>query len=118
MEIIGHEYTRERLLGDVLLEPSYKVIASPAYKTRVLAALEEELRTTEAGDRETMELKLVTLKRDLKALGKVAPTPPNTTLVRKLTLSRGSREIQIHHSGRGHTGGDVVVFTGDLLLAS
>ena len=42
-----------------------------------------------------------------------------------MTLYRSSREIQIHHLGRGHTGGDVVVllpeekvvFTGDLLYA-
>ena len=29
VEIIGHEYTRERLLGDVLNEPTYSVIGQP-----------------------------------------------------------------------------------------
>ncbi len=126
VEIIGHEYTRERLLGDVLSEPSYTVIASPAYKIRGLAALKEELERAEALNREQVELEVATLKRHVKALGEVVPTPPTTTLLRKLTLFRGSREIQIHHLGRGHTGGDVVVFlpaervvfTGDLVLAS
>ena len=126
VEIIGHEYTRERLLGDVLSEPSYRVIASEARQTRVLATMEEELETVEAADREAMESQLATIRRHLKALGEVTPTPPNTTLLRKLSLFRGSREIQMHHLGRGHTGGDVVVFlpaekvlfTGDLLLAS
>ena len=43
-----------------------------------------------------------------------------------MTLYQGNREIQLHHFGRGHTGGDVViflpqeriVFTGDLMLLS
>ena len=46
------------------------------------------------------------------------------TLSERLTLYRGGREIEILFLGRGHTGGDVVVFlpkerivfTGDLLL--
>jgi cyclase len=54
------------------------------------------------------------------------PTPPNTTLSDKLTLYRGGREIQLLFFGRGHTGGDVVVYlpaerillSGDLLLES
>jgi cyclase len=52
------------------------------------------------------------------------PTPPNLTLTDKMTLYRGGREIQLMFFGRGHTGGDVVVylpaekilFSGDLLL--
>ena len=54
------------------------------------------------------------------------PTPPNMTLSDSLTLYRGSREIQLLYFGRGHTGGDVVVYlpaekiliAGDLLLES
>jgi glyoxylase-like metal-dependent hydrolase (beta-lactamase superfamily II) len=54
------------------------------------------------------------------------PTPPNMTLSDSLTLHAGSREIQLLYFGRGHTGGDVVVYlpaekvliAGDLLLES
>ncbi len=53
------------------------------------------------------------------------PTPPTTTLSERMTLFRGGIEIQLLYFGRGHTGGDVVVYlpaerilmTGDLLLA-
>jgi glyoxylase-like metal-dependent hydrolase (beta-lactamase superfamily II) len=53
----------------------------------------------------------------------VRPTPPTVTLDHRLTLFRGSREIRLEFFGRGHTGGDVVVYlpaervliTGDLL---
>ena len=37
-------------------------------------------------------------------------TPPNVTLVDRMTLFRGDREIRLLYLGRGHTGGDVVVY--------
>ena len=51
--------------------------------------------------------------------------PPTVTLRTEMTLHRGSREIQLRFLGRGHTGGDVVVFlpreriviTGDFLTS-
>ena len=54
----------------------------------------------------------------------LVPTPPNTTMTDRMTLFRDGREIQILFFGRGHTGGDIVIylpeekilFTGDLLL--
>lgn len=64
----------------------------------------------------------------MNAIDEVDPTPPNITLAEKLTLfqvvANGSREIQLLHFGRAHTGGDVVVylpqdgivFTGDMML--
>ena len=126
VEIIGHEYTRERLLADPRKEPAYLVIGSEAYENRVIAAMEETLATADDQQRESLQGQLATLRRHVTALGELEPTPPTTTLVRKLTLFRGSREIQMHHLGRGHTGGDVVVFlpaekvvfTGDLLYSS
>ena len=124
IEIIGHEYTRQRLLGDVLQEPTYSVIGGEEYQASAIASLEEQLEGADEEGRASLEAQISTLKRHLKGLGEVEPTPPNTTLVRKLTLHRGQREIQIHHLGRGHTGGDVVVFlpserivfTGDLFF--
>ena len=59
----------------------------------------------------------------INELDEVEPTPPNVTFTDRLSIFRGSREIQLFHPGRGHTGGDVLVylpkervlFTGDLL---
>lgn len=53
----------------------------------------------------------------------IKPTPPNVTYSSKMILNKGSREIQLLFLGRGHTGGDTVVFlpkerivcTGDLM---
>ena len=64
----------------------------------------------------------------MNAIPEVVPTPPNITLEDKMTLFQvvpeGSREIQLLHFGRAHTGGDVViylpkekvVFTGAMML--
>ena len=126
VEIIGHEYSRQRLMGDVLSEPTYAVISGEEYQKNQIAALEKQVAEAADEQKELLEEQLGALLRHTKALGEVVPTPPNTTLVRKLTLHRGAREIQIHHLGPGHTGGDVVVFlpsekvvfTGDLLPAN
>lgn len=126
-EIIGHEYTRERLLGDVLNERSYLAFGTPeAQRTGVLAPLEELAAAAEGEEKQALEAQLTMVRRHIESLGEVEPTPPNTTLTEKMTLFRGGREIQLLHLGRGHTGGDVVVylpaekvvFTGDLLYAS
>ena len=123
VETIGHEYTRARLLGDVLNQPTYLGMGSPVVQQQKIDGLREKLSTASAEEKESLEAQIATQERHLKALDEVEPTPPNTTLLRKMTLHRGSREIQLHHLGRGHTGGDVVVFlpaekvafTGDLL---
>ena len=125
VEIIGHEYSRDRLLGDVLQSETYLVIGGEGYQKTKIRALEEQIARVKKDKRKLLASQLATLKRHTKSLGEVKPIPPNTTLVRRLTLHRGQREIQIHHLGRGHTGGDVVVFlpaekvifTGDLLPA-
>lgn len=124
-QIIGHEFTRTKLLGDPLSESTYQVIGSVEYEESVVAALEERLAAAEGDERETLEAQIAMMKRHVESLRNVEPTPPNVTLQYKLTLFRGGREIQLLHLGRGHTGGDVVTylpaegiaFTGDLFYA-
>jgi glyoxylase-like metal-dependent hydrolase (beta-lactamase superfamily II) len=73
------------------------------------AKLEQQLQNQQAFGRQIAETK---------------PTPPTVTLTDHMTLFRGDREIRLLYLGRGHTGGDVVVYlpkervlcTGDLLV--
>ena len=73
----------------------------------------------------TLQTQISIAENNRAAQAELKPTPPNVTLTDHLTLFRGSREIQIRFLGRGHTGGDVVVFlprervvvTGDFLTA-
>jgi len=98
VQIIGHEFTHEMLVNGGSVGRSYKRFAD--WFASVPGGMEgqEGLR----------------------------PTAPNMTLSDSMTLHRGAREIRLLFLGKGHTGGDVVVYlpaekiliTGDLLLES
>jgi cyclase len=96
VEVIGHEYTYEMLVDGSSMGRTYQDYT--------------DWIASEPGGAEGQK--------------GLIPTPPTATLSDKMTLFRGDREIQLIFFGRGHTGGDVVVylpaekilFTGDLLL--
>lgn len=122
--IIGHEYTAEKLAADPLSGNTYQVIGSPEVQGQILAGLDSQLvDATDDDARAALEMQRAALVRHIAALGEVVPTPPNVTFNDRMSVRSGSREIQLLHLGRGHTGGDVVVylpaekvaFTGDLL---
>ncbi len=130
IEIIGHEFTRKKLngeIGNVLEESTFHSFSDPvpalvANLQRQAAAESDPARKAQLLERHRVQSEY------MNAIGEVQPTPPNITLESKMTLfqvvANGSREIQLHHFGRAHTGGDVViflpqdrvVFTGDMML--
>ena len=121
--IVGHEYTVVKLSGDPMSEPTFMNFAAAVEP--VIQDLEEKLRAeTDAGKRAALEGELQVQRAHRTALGETTPIPPNLSMRERLTLHRGERLIELHFLGRGHTGGDVVVFlpeekllfTGDLLL--
>ena len=93
VEIIGHEFTRKKLLGDVLHEATYLNNGSPATQQRGIATLETQIAKATGDEKVKLEGRLGMLKRHIQELAEVRPTPPNVTLTSKLTLHRGSREI-------------------------
>ena len=123
VDIIGHEFTRRKLTGDVLERGMFadlvkglpkqiddlKARAASEADPAVKARLAQQVPVQTAFANSLKELKL---------------TPPNVTLVDRMTLFRGDREIRLLYLGRGHTGGDIVVYlpkekvlcTGDLLV--
>lgn len=122
-DIIGHEYTRARLAGDILQRGMF---------ADLLRALPQQLadlqaRATAEPDpaaRARLEQQLRAQQRFANDVKETRPTPPNITVNERMTIFRGDREIQLLHVGRGHTGGDIVVYlprervlcTGDLLV--
>ncbi len=130
VEIIGHSFTRQKLsreAGSVLEEMTFRSFSDGVPTT--VANLERQAAAEQDPDRRTQLEARARVQRDyMNAIPEVMPTPPNITLEEKMTLfqvvSRGSREIQLLHLGRAHTGGDVVVylpqervvFTGDMML--
>ena len=130
VEIIGHEFTRAKLngeIGNVLEENTFRSFSDPVPGT--VANLERQVAQESDPARRAELQERHRVQRDyMNAIGEVVPTPPNITLAEKMTLfqavANGSREIQLLHFGRAHTGGDVVVylpqervvFTGDMML--
>jgi cyclase len=123
VDIIGHEYTRRRLIGDILQRGLFADLLNGLPKQledlKARAAAEQD----PAGkSRLAQQLRVQTAFA--ASLNDLKPTPPNLTLDDHLTLFRGDREIRLLYLGRGHTGGDVVVYlpkervlcSGDLLV--
>jgi len=126
VDIIGHEFTRQMLLGN-------KSIGMPLYRGYVTGLPQqiETLRQRAAAEADparkaTLQNQLQAAESNAASQAELRPTPPNVTLRTEMTLYRGDREIQIRHLGRGHTAGDVVVYlprekvvmTGDFLTSA
>ena len=123
VDIIGHEYTRRKLTGDVLDKGMFADLLRGLpkqiddLKARAAAEADPAVKARLAQQVPVQTAFAASLK-DLKV------TPPNVVIDDRLTLYRGDREIRLLYLGHGHTGGDLVVFlpkekvlcTGDLLV--
>jgi cyclase len=122
-DIVGHEYTRQRLAGDILQKGMFADLL--ANLPRQL----DDLRTRAGAEQDAqakarLEQQLAGQQAFAQQIRETKPTPPNITMNERMTLFRGDREIRLLHFGRGHTAGDVVVYlpkervvcTGDLLV--
>jgi glyoxylase-like metal-dependent hydrolase (beta-lactamase superfamily II) len=122
--IIGHEFTHATLAAAPLEDPGYE--RGVAQVRRAMTGLSERIESAEdQTERDQLEAELELVSAHLDDWDEIAPIPPNVTMNDRMTLHRGTREIQVLFLGRAHTGGDVVVyfpqdkvvFTGDLALA-
>lgn len=122
--IIGHEFTHRKLATAPLDDPGYK--RGVAQVLSAMSRLGERIESAEDHtERQQLEAEGELLSAHLDDWDEIAPVPPNVTMNDRLTLHRGTREIQVLFLGRAHTGGDLVVyfpqdkvvFTGDLALA-
>jgi cyclase len=125
VDIIGHEFTRQMLLGSKSIDmPLYK-----NYRDGIPGQI-EDLKTRIAADADPtrkamLQTQLQAAENNRVSQAELKPRPPNVTLQTQMTLYRGDREIQIRFLGRAHTAGDVVVYlpkekvviTGDMLTA-
>ncbi len=125
VEIIGHEYVRRQLSSNVLQQRTNRSFSAlipgqiEQLKAQVAAA-------SDPAERSRLESALRVQEAHANAIAETVPTPPNVTYTDAMTLHKGGREVQLHHVGRGHTGGDTlvflpderIVFTGDFFLGS
>lgn len=121
VEIIGHEFTRKALAnGGSQMGLIFDRWVAPL-ESQVEAL---RIRASEANDASVSE-NLEFQEEYLRATQLVVPTAPNVWFSDTLVLERGGRQIHLLFLGKGHTGGDVVVYlpaekvlvTGDLLTS-
>jgi cyclase len=125
VEIVGHEWVRRMHLSNVLQQRTNRSF------TAGLPGQIEEMKkriaqTTDAQERGRLETTLRVTEAHWSAVQQVVVKPPNVTYTSSMTLHKGAREVQVHFVGRGHTGGDTIVylpaerivFTGDFFLGS
>ncbi len=124
VEIIGHRFTRDQLVSGASKRGRGWELFVESVPDRI-AAIEARIAEEEdAGEKTELERQLGIQESYLAATNAIVATPPTMTLTERMTLTRGGREIQLLFFGRGHTGGDVVVYlpeervlaTGDLVV--
>lgn len=124
VEIIGHEFTRKMLVeGSSKAGRSYPMFIG-AIPSQIEQTKKQIASATDDAARTKLRTQLAVQENYLTATNAVIVTPPTVTLADSMTLHRGGREIRLLFLGRGHTGGDVVVYlprerviaTGDLLV--
>ncbi len=124
VEIIGHEFTRQMILaGSSKGGRSYNFFIGglPAQ----IEKMKQQIAAAKPDERTKLQEQLAVQENELAATAAVKPVAPTVTMTQSMTLFRGNREVRLLFLGRGHTGGDIVVFlpkervliTGDLMTA-
>lgn len=124
VEVIGHDHVRRMHLGNVLEQRTNRSFT--AVIPEQIERLDQQLAAADAPERARLETDLRILRAHRTALQETVVSPPNVTYSDTMTIHKGGREVQLHFVGRGHTGGDTIVylpveriaFTGDFLLGA
>ncbi len=128
VQIIAHDYVRQAIEKfDILHNEPFRSSTRNAPQAMIDRFTRQLAAEQDPGRKAVLQKKLADTQAAAKAfvgdIKEIKPTPPNVTYTDKLVLHRGGREIQLLFLGRGHTGGDTVVFlpkerivaTGDLM---
>jgi glyoxylase-like metal-dependent hydrolase (beta-lactamase superfamily II) len=109
VEIIGHEYIRKMHLSNVLEQRTNRSFTEnlPAQIAQMKQAVAQ---ATDLKERATLQTNLSVTEAHWKAVQEVVVKPPNVTFTESMVIHKGGREVQAVFVGRGHTGGDTMVF--------
>lgn len=125
VEIIGHNYVRLQHLAKPLIQRTNRTF-SAAIPPQIERLKEQIASESDATTRGQLEFDLRVTQAHWNALQETEIKAPNITYSDQMTLVKGGREVQLHFVGRGHTGGDTmvflpeerIVFTGDFFQGS
>src|SRR5262245_11637392 len=121
-QVIGHDNTRKRMLGNVLEQYTYLNSVRPIPE-RVEQLKQRIAQEKDPQQKAAMERQVANSLAYLEQVKETKVTPPAVTFDKSMTIVRGGREMRLLYLGRGHTDTDVVVFlpkerivcTGDLM---
>jgi glyoxylase-like metal-dependent hydrolase (beta-lactamase superfamily II) len=124
VQIIGTEFAREMMAAGKSQDSRAREFYVGGVPAQIEGLKKRIAAATDPGEKTRLETQLAVQQNHLEGTNAVRPTPPNVTLNERLTLHHGGREIRIMFMGRGHTGGDAIVYlpkdrviaTGDLLV--
>ncbi len=125
VEIIGHDFVRQMHLSNVLEQRTNRSFTA-GLPAQIESLKEQVAAATDATDRMRLETTLQVTEAHYTAIQETRPTPPTVTYNDTMTIHKGGREVQLHFVGRGHTGGDTmvflpaerIVFTGDFFVGA
>jgi len=107
--IIGHEFIRQMHLTNVIDQRTNRLFTA-SLPTQIEQARARIAQTTDPAERAKLEAALGVTETHYRGVQQTKVTPPDVTFTDVLTLHKGGREVQLHFLGRGHTGGDTMVF--------
>ena len=109
VEIVGHEYIRRMHLSNVLQQRTNKSFTDVL--PGQIAQLKQRIaQATDPREKATLETSLGVTEAHYKATQEVKVKPPNVTFTDSMAIFKGGREVHLLFLGRGHTGGDTMVF--------
>ena len=125
VEIVAHEYVRKQHLANVQKQRTNRTF-SAAIPGQIEEARARLAGATDAIERARLETDLRVREAHWNAVQETEVKPPNITYRDTMKIVKGGREVELHFVGRGHTGGDTlvflpverIVFTGDFFLGS
>ena len=124
VQIIGSNHIHQMLATvDVLHREPFLTSQVTNLSARVDDLNRQIAAEGNAQQKTALQNELATVQRLQRQNSEIKVTPPNAHYSTKMTIQKGNREIQLITFGRGHTGGDTVVFlpkerivaTGDLM---
>jgi len=111
VQIIGHQFVRTAIMTfDILHREPYMTSQGTRVPALIDSLTKQIAAEKDAVKKADLQKKLVSAQGELRDLKEIKPTPPNVTYESKLTIHKGSREIQLLFLGRGHTAGDTFVY--------
>ncbi len=111
VQIIAQDYVRTAITTfDVLHREPFLTSQGNAVPAQIDDLGRQIAAERDPNRKAALQQQLLAAQQVLVQLKDIRPTPPNVTYSDKLVLHRGNREIDLLFLGRGHTGGDTVVW--------